>query len=785
MCSMCDSLTQLWADGATSQGVSQQTATSQATLEHLTLDQQANYLTDGYWHDAYGGSQHHFDVHAGGSLTVNLASLSANAQAVARYALQTWTNVSGIHFVETTAAGAINFSENKSGAYTSSNYAGSVISDSSVNIASNWVNYGWYYQQTYIHEIGHALGLGHAGNYNGSATFPNNAFYQEDSWKYSIMSYFSQDQNTYSNASFGYVATPMLADIVAIQALYGTAITRTGDDTYSFNKASINTGTDFVTGLVATLYDSGGNDTINVSTYVGAQTVDLRSEAFSSVYGGLSNIAIARGTVIENAITGAGADTLIGNASDNFLNANAGNDLLQGGDGNDRLMGGAGSDVLDGGNGFDTALYTEAGARYFAAYDAALVSNATLRVHDAQTSDVDTLLGVEKLAFSDHDASLDELLMAFRSQYGAFNAQSDATVSLSFGRDLHHIALTEDQAYVARLYSLFGRTPDYQGLNYWLTHQAMGSSDAEIRDGFLNSAEGIQRYSVLGSRDFVLELYQTVLHRTGDDSGVSYWSTLLQEGLSRTAVADGFLNSRESHDLSEGETGYVRIVDHNAWNNLDMVVGKGVATGTAGDDQISEQEVRLDGNGVSHLAGNAGIDTFMFNDAASAYTINALDTDTLSVSRSTGAAATFELSGFNLLDFADRELFVLDAAQANIGRLYTILDRAPDIEGLKFWLSQGAAGETGAQVADGFVHSAEFTQRLPGDSSNAAFVEQLYNNVLGRGGDANGVAYWVQSLDGGTSRGQVAFNIANSPESAALTQGDAGFIHLIGHADWA
>jgi hypothetical protein len=114
-------------------------------------------------------------------------------------------------------------------------------------------------------------------------------------------------------------------------------------------------------------------------------------------------------------------------------------------------------------------------------------------------------------------------------------------------------------------------------------------------------------------------LTQLWVEGAGDDSGVLYWNTLQQEGLSRTAVIDSFLNLRESRDLSEGGTGFTRIVTHNAWNNLDMVVSKGVAAGTGGDDQISNQEIKLDSYEVSHLVGKGGIDTFMSNDAASTY----------------------------------------------------------------------------------------------------------------------------------------------------------------------
>lgn len=285
---------------------------------------------------------------------------------------------------ENSSEAHITFDNSDSGAYSTSDLDGHTILSSYVNVQSDWdsdpISINSYWFQTYVHEIGHALGLGHAGNYNGNATWGVDNSYDNDSWQASIMSYFSQTENPNINADLAYLATVMPADILAIQSLYGTNVsTRTGNTTYGANSnfstyldtlfAQLFDGQDatsrtYIGNPVAfTIFDTSGNDTINLSPVRAAQTINLNQNTASSVGGLRGNMLIGTGTVIENVIGGSARDTVHGNAAHNriegrggndILNGNGGRDTLLGGQGNDRLNSGVGTDRLEGGAGSDT-----------------------------------------------------------------------------------------------------------------------------------------------------------------------------------------------------------------------------------------------------------------------------------------------------------------------------------------------------------------------------------------------------------------------------------------------
>lgn len=259
---------------------------------------------------------------------------------------------------------------------------------------------GEYGYSTFIHEIGHALGLEHMGDYNGNGNWAPESY--QDSTVLSVMSYFGPDQGSNDGkndvmwadwvkggVTYG-AQTPMLNDIMAIQAMYGVdTTTRTGATTYGFN-SNITGGAakffdfDVNANPVLSIFDSGGIDTLDLSGFTTVSTISLVDGTFSDCNEMTNNISIAYDVIIENAVGGSKADTITGNDVANIL------------------TGGRGDDTIHGGGGTDVAVFSGA----FASYSIVSNGNGSYTVTDTNGTDgTDTLSSIETLRFSDKDVT--------------------------------------------------------------------------------------------------------------------------------------------------------------------------------------------------------------------------------------------------------------------------------------------------------------------------------------------------------------------------------------------
>lgn len=326
-----------------------------AALPTYSVTQIANYIR----YDETGGL---LLSNPTSPITVNLSGLTSARRTLARLALATWSDICGLTFQETTGSAKITFvDDDDSGAYCQWTTSGSTITSAVVNVAPSWEDgdssVDSYTLQTFVHEIGHALGLSHAGPYNGSATYPDDAAYANDSWQMTVMSYFSQEEA--GQGSYRFVMTPMMADILAIRGMYGSKVAHAGNSVYGFNSnlsgttARLYAFSNFVEAPSYTIVDDSGTDTLDASGYSDNQTLDLRGGKLSNIGGLTGNIGIYLTTVIEQAVGGSGSDRIVGNNVGNTLIGNDGNDSLYGLAGNDVLTGGAGNDRLYGSTGND------------------------------------------------------------------------------------------------------------------------------------------------------------------------------------------------------------------------------------------------------------------------------------------------------------------------------------------------------------------------------------------------------------------------------------------------
>lgn len=263
-----------------------------------------------------------------------------------------------------------------------------------------------------------------------------------------------------------------------------------------------------------------------------------------------------------------------------------------------------------------------------------------------------------------------------------------------------------------------------------------GGDDALLggaQDDFLFGDDFELAYSEDASAQ-VYRLYQATLDRAPDVAGHKAWTIRIATNeLEPIEVVTGFVNSQEFKNTYGGldNTQFVKLLYSNV---LDRAADEGGLlrwSGELNDGTMSREQVVL---GFS---------------------------DSPEFKNKTNAESTQLTRESNPAEWSD-----------DVYRLYqATLNRTPDESGLLSWANALGDGQDFATVIDGFVNSREF-QNTYGELSNTEFVTLLYNNVLDRSPDEQGLVAWLSQLERGASRAEVVRGFSQSVEFTSKTKSD-------------
>lgn len=471
-----------------------------------------------------------------------------------------------------------------------------------------------------------------------------------------------------------------------------------------------------ITALEATLSQGAGGEM--------AMTVFASGEGFA----GVAAITVDLGVLEPITYGSTGRD---------YLTGGAGADMIFGGGDRDQIQGGAGDDILDGGAGADT-LWGGAGADIFifaADGERDRIQDFELGVDRIDLSAMGRVYTIDALQVQSRSNGARLTYLGESLDIVTANGQSLEAEDFSLGMlfDMAHFptaplppapeVLRGTQGADLLSGGAMGDTLQGQG---GVDH-LVGAAGADL----LQAEWVVEGFDT--ASDTVVRLFQATLARAPGEAGHRAWTGQIQSGtLGEAAAITALMGSAEYQALYGGttNTAFVTALYHNVLERAPTSAGLA--------------------NWVTALEGGMTRAAVVGDFAASA-----------------------EFHDLMLPRILDYSFAGLQAGWTDdVWRLFqAVLDRDPAGSGLMTWAQSLASGTTYLQAVEGLMGSAEFIQRY-GDTTDAAFVTLLFQNVLNRDPAPAGLANWVTALENGMTRAQAVEHFAQGPEFVLISQTD-------------
>jgi streptogramin lyase len=206
--------------------------------------------------------------------------------------------------------------------------------------------------------------------------------------------------------------------------------------------------------------------------------------------------------------------------------------------------------------------YLQANPPALGSYTVTVVAGETQANLDFEDQAASAVLAVPAPQSLFGGSNPDPLTAFVRAQYLAILGREPETTGLTYWVTQLQGGMSRQQATEAiwnsneqrghevdRYYqTFFQRAADPAGRAYWIQQLQSSMDETAVIQAFLTS----QEYQTLhpDNASFVQGLYNDVLGRAGESSGVDYWQNLLQTCVGRAALAQGFLGSDEAHGVA-------------------------------------------------------------------------------------------------------------------------------------------------------------------------------------------------------------------------------------------